>query len=550
MYGSGNGGVLLLKRASIDSGKVQVQSGFQAASFGGYRWNSKATVGFQKSQLFVSHNWQEYAGYREQEFNRKQQVSISYRQQLKPNQRITLWGTYYDGNWGLPGALNRTQADTLPQQAVPFSVLNNASLNRERWVGAITHSGNWGKHFDHFIALNVHHTKKVNPYGTSAFSSGYKDENSKSLTGRAVGRYKHEWRGFHLLAQAGAEWQVETYSIIEQSILLGEPSSFKYLYDISYRQSTVFAQTETNWKEILFFDAGVSYNENVQFVRGRNNNDFVFDTTTTWGKSILPRFSFSLQPLKGLFLYSSYSEGTANPTVFEMIDQEYNTYNTNLVSEIGTLYEIGIKHHIKSLNISYSITAYQFNITGAILPYTINKGESNEIDRYHNAGSTSQKGIEWSVKYTSEIIKNKLSITAWNNGCLNNPRFINYQVDENNLDGYRIPGVALAQVNSGLDIQFKGFSLAIQDYWLDRMPLNNTNTEWSASYHLTNIICHYHFNRNKPLQVSIHGGANNVQSTSYTSFFNLNAAVGKYYNPAPPLNFFAGFRISYTLGIR
>ena len=545
MYGSGNGGVLLLKSATIDSGNAQVQSGFQAASFGGYRWNSKATVGFSKSQLRVSHNWQEYAGYREQEFNRKQQVSISFIQQLKPTQRLSLWGTYYNGNWGLPGALNKTQADTLPQQAVPFSVLNNASLNRERWVGAITQSGNWNKHFDHFITLNVHHTKKVNPYGTSTSNSGYKDENSKSLTGRAVGRYKNEWRSFHLLAQAGAEWQVETYSILEQTIQLGEPSSFKYIYDVAYRQYIAFAQTEMNWKDKVFLDAGISYNDNIQFVRGRNSEEFLFDTTTTWDKTILPRFTFSLQPLKGLFLYSSYSEGTANPTVFEMIDQEHNAYNTNLVSEIGTLYETGIKHHIEALNISYSITAYQFNITGAILPY-----KDNDLDRYRNAGSTTQQGIEWSVKYTSDLIKNKLSITAWNNGGLNNPRFVNYQVDENKLGGYRIPGVALAQVNSGLDIQFKGFSLAIQDFWLDRMPLNNINTEWSSSYHLTNIIFHYHFNRNKSLQWSVHAGANNVLNTSYTSFFNLNAFGGKYYNPAPPLNLFAGFRISYTMGTR
>jgi len=396
-----------------------------------------------------------------------------------------------------------------------------------------------------FITLNVHHTKKVNPYGTSTSNSGYKDENSKSLTGRAVGRYKNEWRSFHLLAQAGAEWQVETYSILEQTIQLGEPSSFKYIYDVAYRQYIAFAQTEMNWKDKVFLDAGISYNDNIQFVRGRNSEEFLFDTTTTWDKTILPRFTFSLQPLKGLFLYSSYSEGTANPTVFEMIDQEHNAYNTNLVSEIGTLYETGIKHHIEALNISYSITAYQFNITGAILPY-----KDNDLDRYRNAGSTTQQGIEWSVKYTADLIKNKLSITAWNNGGLNNPRFVNYQVDENKLGGYRIPGVALAQVNSGLDIQFKGFSLAIQDFWLDRMPLNNINTEWSSSYHLTNIIFHYHFNRNKSLQWSVHAGANNVLNTSYTSFFNLNAFGGKYYNPAPPLNLFAGFRISYTMGTR
>ncbi len=549
MYGSGNGGVLLLKSATIDSGKVKVQSGFQAASFGGFRWNSNASVGFKKSQLRVSHNWQEYDGYREQEFNRKQQVSISFQQQLKSNQRLSLWGTYYKGNWGLPGALNKLQADTLPQQAVPFSVTNNASLNRERWVGAISQSGKWGSHFDHFLTLNVHLAKKVNPYGTSASNSGYKDENSKSLTGRAVGRYKNDWHQFHFMGQVGAEWQVETYSILEQTILASEPQTFKYYYDIAYQQSMLFAQTELNWNEIVIVDAGLSYNDNMQFVRGRNSNDFIFDTTTTWGKTILPRFTFSLQPFKGLFLFGSYSEGTANPTVFEVIDQENNMYNTNLVSEIGTLYETGIKHYIKPVNITYSITAYQFNINGAILPYSINTAAS-DLQRYHNAGSTSQQGIEWSFQHQSDIIRNKLSILAWNNGCLNNHRFSNYLVNNVVANGYRIPGVALAQMNSGLEIRLKGLSIAVQDYWMDRMPLTSTNTNWASSYRLTNIILHYRFNSDKSFQWSIHAGANNVLNTSYTSFFNIDAFGSKYYNPSPPLNFFAGFCMSYTLGLR
>jgi outer membrane receptor protein involved in Fe transport len=339
----------------------------------------------------------------------------------------------------------------------------------------------------------------VNPYGTSAPNSGYKDENSNSLTGRAVGRYKNAWQQFHFMAQAGAEWQVETYSILEQTILAGEPQTFKYYYDIAYRQSILFAQMELDWKEIVFVDAGLSFNDNVQFVRGRNQNEFVFDTTTTWGETLLPRFSYSLQPMKGLFLYGSYSEGTANPTVFEVIDQENNVYNTNLISEIGTLHEVGVKHHIKHAHITYSIAAYQFTITGAILPFT----DSNELERYHNDGSTSQRGIEWSFRHQSDIIKNKLSISIWNNGCLNNHRFLNYRRDGINYAGNRMPGVALAQLNSGLEIRLKGFSIAVQDYWMDRMPLTSTNTTWTPAYRLTNMILHYRFNSEKAFQWSI-----------------------------------------------
>jgi iron complex outermembrane receptor protein len=210
------------------------------------------------------------------------------------------------------------------------------------------------------------------------------------------------------------------------------------------------------------------------------------------------------------------------------------------------LFETGIKHHIKSANIKYSIAAYQFNITGAILSYKDNNG----LELYHNDGSTSQHGIEWSFRHQSDLVKNKLSISIWNNGCLNNHRFLNYRGDGINFIGNRMPGVALAQLNTGVEIGWKGISMSIQDYWMDRMPITSTNTTWAPAYRLTNVMAHYRMLSDKPFQWSIHAGINNVFNSSYTSFYSLDAPASKFYNPAAPLNFFAGFRMSYTLGIR
>jgi len=547
MYGSGNGGVLLLKSIRLDSGEVNAHSGFQVASFGGQRSNTSAAFGFKTSELRVSHIWQEYAGYREQEFNRKQQASISLKQRLSANQELSLWGTYYNGNWGLPGALNQTQADTFPQQAVPFSVLNNASLWRERYVGAISQTGKWGKHVDHFITLNYHHTNKKNPYGTSAFNSGYKTETSQSLSGRTQLNFRHDSNHFHLKGTLGAEWQTETYSILEQTINLGEPTDFKYYYDIGYRQAMFFAQKEINWKDLLFVTWGMSAGSNEQFVRGRNANDFQFDTTTTWGKTILPRFAFSIQPVEGLFLYRSFSAGAANPTVFEMIDQENNTYNLSLTSERGNLHELGIKHHIANAHIDYSITAYQFEITDAILPYSIETADGENVQRFHNAGSTLQRGMEWSFKYKYLRENNGLNFMLWNNGTCNKHHFQKYVVDETILNGKNIPGIPLTQMNTGIQLEYKQFNVSIIDYWMDRMPLENSNATWTPSYHLLNIMTSYKRTLLKHLDGSVHAGINNLLDSSYSSFLNLNAVNAKYYNPSAPRNFFCGFSLNYTL---
>jgi iron complex outermembrane receptor protein len=291
----------------------------------------------------------------------------------------------------------------------------------------------------------------------------------------------------------------------------------------------------------------MSAGNNEQFIRGRNSSDFQFDTTTTWGKTFLPRLAVSIQPIQGLFLYRSYSAGAANPTVFEMIDQENSTYNLSLTPERGKLNELGIKHRIASANIDYSITAYQFEITDAILPYTIPTIDGDNLQRYHNAGSTLQRGLEWSFKYTYKSVAEGLGISLWNNGTRNNHRFSKYVVDDQILNGNNIPGIPLTQINSGLQFEYKHFSTSIIDYWMDRMPLENSNTTWTSSYHLLNAIASYQFNILKNFECAVHAGVNNLLNTSYSSFLNLNAAGNKYYNPSAPTNFFAGLRLNYTL---
>jgi len=550
LYGSGNGGVLLLKSVPVTPGTLQIQTTNQLASFNSYRSNTSVAVGFKKSQLRISHVWQEYAGYREQEFNRKQQVSIRFKQQLSERQTLTLWGSYYYGNWGLPGALNRLQADTLPTQAVPFSILNNASLARERFVGAISQEGAWRKNFRHAININVHQSNKENPYGTSTFNSGYKIEHNQSITGRALIEYNNTFNAFRLQGTIGTEWQTENYSILEQTIVSSQPNEFKYFYDIGYQQSMLFSQGLLEWKDIICIQSGISRTGNEQFVRGKNVNDFQFDTTTTWGSFLLPRWSASIKLMEDFHIYRSFSAGAANPTLFEMIDQENNAYNLQLTSERGRLHEIGIKHHLKKLNLRYSVEIYQFDIDDAILPFNVSNSAGESVQRYQNNGSTRQQGLEWDIHWSKPLPFTIGELRVWNNGSSNNHRFNKYLENDLMLNGNRMPGVPLNQVTSGIQIKIKQFNFTVIDYWMDRIALNNDNTTWTNPYNLVNISCSYQHLISKFLDSSIQAGVNNILNANYSSFLNLNGSSGKYYNPSATRNWFFGICLKYSMPCR
>jgi iron complex outermembrane receptor protein len=101
-------------------------------------------------------------------------------------------------------------------------------------------------------------------------------------------------------------------------------------------------------------------------------------------------------------------------------------------------------------------------------------------------------------------------------------------------------------MNTGAQLQLKGISVGLIDYWMDRMPIDNENTTWTSSYHILNAFAGYRFNVLKQVDCSLHGGINNILDASYSSFLSINGNAGRYYNPSAPRNFFIGFNIRYT----
>lgn len=546
MYGSGNGGVLLVQSRNALPHEIRCTSGFQAASFGGFRWNNSASIGLKTGSLRISHNWQNYEGYRQQEFNRKQQVSLRYRQQISETQRITVFGMYYTGNWGLPGALTALQAQENPRGAVPFSIQNNAFLFRERYIASITHESEWLNYFSERTVVSYQRTSKINPYGTSPGNSGYKDEHADAITGRTEITYRQSSKNLNWQCVAGAEWQSEQYGIIEQTIFNSFPGEFKYLYDVGYLQLMGFATGEIQYKNVFNLQGGYSYTTNNQFVRGRNAAGFLFDTTATYGAVALPRIAASLQLHKGLYVFHNVSNGAANPTVFEMINQENNTYNLQLNSEKGLSRELGVKHNITGFGLNYSISIYDFLLTDAILPYTVESGPNAGIQLYDNIGSARQQGIEWMIQWDHTLMRDDLRIRLWHAGTANRYRFGNYSPDGRNYSGLSIPGVPLSQISSGVIIANASWSLNLTDYYYDRMPITNDNKVWSDAYHILNCYADYRKTLGNHWEFSVHAGINNLLNTSYTSFFSLNGFGNRFYNPAASRNSFCGIRVNYV----
>lgn len=547
VWGSGNGGVALYKMKQADpSNAVRYGGSFQLGSYDLKRSNIYAELGWKSGGLRISYAWQDNHGYRDNEANRKNQLTLTTTQRINTKHNLLFYGTYYDGSWQLPGGLSMQQVLDNPRQANIYSKNNQVHLSRERLMGGISHTAKYSPAFSATTSFYSYTTKKLNPYGTSAFNNGYKDEGALGYGGRTDWQYKKSLgRNFNAKFNIGGEIQHEQYNITEHSLSQGLPNVFRYTYSIDYWSTMAFASTDLTWKDRIILNLGSSINHLNQVVKGNAQTFGMTDTTASWKSDLLPRVGLNVRLYRELYFFSQYSKGNSNPTVFEMVDYENNNYNLNLHPEHGTNYEAGFKGRFYKAQLRFELALYQLVLSDAILSYTDNTIAEAERTRFANSGSTIQRGFEWSVTKTFFKESNALQIHMQTAGSVYQHRFDDYRRDEIQLSGKSIPGVPL--FNTSTNIQFdwkKKLQLDLAHFWFDRTPLNNADNAWSNPYNFTNVKLNYRISFKENVDLSIFAGINNVFNTTYSSFYGLNDINGRYFNPSPPANYFGGIAVN------
>lgn len=536
LYGSGTGGVILFN-SIFDTAATQLS--VSAGSYGMFRSSLLQTIPVARGAVSIAMVHQQNDGYREQEANRKDEMLISSHFRLSNVTDLSISAYLYNGYWGLPGGLTQQQVKENPRQAVVFSQNINARLART--------TGRIGIGFMHHINSRTEINEliftgtsdKENPYGTSKYYNGYKFENTGTVGARLDGSY-HTGR-FRLTG--GAELQAETDYLREHENLTGTPGNLKSDYTTKASQVTVFAQAEATLPQDIIATVGASYN----YLRYVHQNNDVSDTTDhsgnlTFRPDITPRFALVKTFNQTIALHGSISYGFSQPDVLEVIAPD-GSMNTTLRSESGINYEIGTRLFLLHKRLTIDASAYIFHLTNAILPYT----DSNGYTIYHNSGQTLQKGLEAAVGYTIISTTGWLrQIHSWCSIAFNDYRFKDYIVEGTDFSNQYLPGVPLGVYTAGLDIQLKnGFYTYITYQYNDRTPLNNGNTAWQAAYQLLDVKTGYPFLIGRKIAVMPFAGINNLLNAAYTSFFQLNDASGRYFNPEPGINYYGGLSFKW-----
>jgi iron complex outermembrane receptor protein len=558
-YGNGTGGVILMKGLRATYGSTMLKSSLMMGSWGYNRLQYGLSVPlpamFHQRQLSIAVVRASTHGYREQESNERTQLLMLLNKEVKsgifdwfrsngerPIGRNITQVQYHKGQWGLPGSLNAKEMRDNRQMARPFSLTNNARLERERWMMGFGQDRHWNEKWQALWRMSYQASHKINPYGTSSAFAGFKDETNQGMNARAQLSYQF-WshQDWSASIKGGGEFQREGYTIEENKLLNGEKGDSKYRYDMHYNQSFIHAGVQVNWRDVWVLQAGSAWHNTSVDLNGHYGSQAEEQHAFSWNPGMTPRVASSVKIFAHQYLFANYGSGFSNPNVFEQVDYTNQQFNAQLQPEWGQQWEWGWKGDWKMTE--WQIARYTQAQNNIIVPGNLDAAVPFS---YINAGSTQQNGVEFVFQYHFEMGRNKdLRWNGWFNGAQSDYAFDQFQFGGNDYSGKVMPGTPLHTAQAGVDLEWKeNLQLTISNQWIDKMPLNYEGTVWSNPYHLMQcrLSGNIYLPKEKNRMMSWYWmlGVNNALNAQYSSFHQLNDANGRYYNPSPVRNFYVG----------
>lgn len=483
--------------------------------------------------------WNDATGYRDQEYNYKNQAELHLLDEPSQNVKTHLWLGWMDANWGLPGSLNQEDATEDPTKAPGLNY--KAHVQRSRtWLG-------WSRTVNKTTSRNGFWlygqlTNKHNPFGTSPFFNGTKDESEEFISLRY-------WRAKSYLLGSKGKFtfdqsviaRYEWFDITERDNGL---DSDDLRYDIA-------AFTQSHWAAVggrlelgqrWQIDAQLAL-EHMQRESEGSSRKISSDSLSGYVESYsvldpLPFIQASYLLVPGLRMFAQWGNGGSHPTTFELVDPEdYEPYN--LKPEEANSYEFGIRwlKDLPSSAIELTAQAYHQRVNQAITRIP----GSNDEPIMGNVDSLQMSGVELTVA-ARHTFKNglKLAIQGWGN--LNRHAFESYGniftlftsvADRTNT----LPGTPLHTAGTKGTLQKKDWTLGWQHQWLDKIKLHDDKEDWAQQQHRVNLYVQRDFKSHK-VQI----GVRNALNAEFSGWLQTNGFGGKYYNPAPPRTFWISLR--------
>jgi iron complex outermembrane receptor protein len=548
LYGAGTGGTILFSGLAVPAGKTNVELSALGGSYGLYGNGIAVQTGKNNSAIALSYNHLQSDGYRDQSAMVRDNLSLIGSFSVSPKRTISVLGLYSDLYYQTPGGLNQAQyaanprASRLATPTLPSSAAQHASIYQKIGYLGLSHEYKWNDRIQNTTVIYGSNTDFANPFITN-----FEKRTDQGMGGRTITQFRLPTGPLPTTFTVGGEL-LRTFTVDRNfGNRGGIADTIQTDEELTARQTTIFAQAETELPAHFRLTAGLSRNDvRYDFTRFPVRSAGALPATTltrNFTPVWLPRVALLRTFGQNLSAFVSISTGYSAPSSQE-VRPSAGGFNATLNAELGTNYEAGLRGSAFNSRLRFDIAVYQFYLRQTI----VRRSDATGAEFFVNAGRTDQRGLEAQLSYdfiqpSSTSLFSLLRI--WHSMTLTNYRFRDYQQGTTDLSNNRVPGVAPTTLVTGLDAETKlGIYAHATFQFLDQFPLVDANTVMSDPTRLLQATVGFRRPLGQHWTLDVYASGDNLLNQTYSLGYDLNAVGNRFYNAAPARNGIGGVRVS------
>lgn len=305
--------------------------------------------------------------------------------------------------------------------------------------------------------------------------------------------------------------------------------------------NAIYLQAQYAPDDIWTLSAGARYDE----IRFDVRDQFLVDGDDS-GKLDFDQFSPTLGVTADrdrYVLFASWSSSFETPTTTELANPDASGgFNPLLEPQLAHSVEFGIKTGNERLFFEFAM--FKINIDDELVPFELAAFPGRTF--FVNAARSDRRGIETAVSWRHDSGFSVDASYTWSDFTYD--QF----TDDNGNDfaGNELPGLPEHFGYLGLNYKTQsGLALVLEASYSGRLFADDANAAKVDAYTVSNLRLYDEFDFGR-WQVRPYIGINNLLAERYNSNIRINAFGGRYFEPAPDRNLYAGITVNFQPGGR
>ncbi|WEK36459.1 MAG: TonB-dependent receptor [Candidatus Pseudobacter hemicellulosilyticus] len=543
LYGAGTGGAVLIS-SQPDNWQAGATLGYTRGSFNMGNLQFQLNLGTDAQRHSIGYNRLSSDGYREHTNMRRDVATWETRFQLNERQQLQTAVLYGDLYYQTPGGLTQAEYQANHRGArpaaggFPSAETAQAAIRQQTFLAGITHQYQFSSQFRNTSTVYGAFSQVKNP----TFRN-YEKRMEPHFGGRTVFNYALDLGSSQIKLSFGGEAQRGFFNTKTFQNNQGRRDALQTDDEIDNWLYSAFLQGDLQVPGGWTLSAGLSLNQSSVTINRVSIPSFDPQKRTYSGEWA-PRVALSKKLQPGLLVYASLSRGFSPPTLQEILPSTM-VISTDLEAEHGLNYEVGVKSSWLNNRLYIEVNAFYFQLKQAI----VQRRDASNADYFVNAGATRQRGLESQASYQL-LPRQQGWLTAariWASHTWSHFRYQDFKQLSNDFSGNQLPSVAPHTVAAGLDLDTRpGLYAHLTWTYSDPIALNDANTVTASSYQLAGGRIGWKRALAKDIGLDLFLGMDNLFDAAYSLGNDINAAGGRYYNPAAGANWFGGLTLRHN----